>query len=99
MRITNSQRKSISSELTRWFGTDARIWLFGSRVDDSQRGGDVDLYVEASSLPDDPLQTKISTTMALEDIFNGARVDLMIRYPGESEEPIQAIARKTGVLL
>lgn len=99
MRISNSQRKSVLSELTRQFGTSARIWLFGSRVDDYQHGGDVDLYVEAANLPDDPVKTKIHTSMALEDIFDGASVDLIIRYPQEKEEPIQAIARKTGVRL
>ena len=42
---------------------------------------------------------RVRATIALEDIFDGAGVDLLMRYPQEKEEPIQAIARKTGVLL
>ncbi len=79
------------------FGVDpkARVWLFGSRADDSRRGGDIDLYFEASHL------VSLKTALALEYRLTslcGAKVDLLIRNPGQAEQPIHAIARK-GVML
>jgi|GEM_PF-1709277 len=48
MRLTPAQINIIRNATRQNFGQDALIWLFGSRVDDSKRGGDVDLYIETS---------------------------------------------------
>ncbi len=44
MRLTPRQQQIIREAARDVFGTEARVWLFGSRVDDSRRGGDIDLY-------------------------------------------------------
>ena len=46
MRLTASQIETIRQAAHQNFGADASVWLFGSRVDDARRGGDVDLYIE-----------------------------------------------------
>ena len=46
MRLTPSQIDVIKRTAIEFLGPDARITLFGSRVHDQQKGGDVDLYVE-----------------------------------------------------
>ena len=51
MRLTEAQRQSIKSVVTRVIGEASRVWLFGSRVNDAKRGGDIDLYVETSPHP------------------------------------------------
>jgi predicted nucleotidyltransferase len=48
MRITATQTEIITQCVHRHLGESARMWLFGSRLDDRKRGGDVDLYVETS---------------------------------------------------
>jgi hypothetical protein len=48
MRLTASQIETIRNTTQQNFGADASVWLFGSRVDDTRRGGDVDLYVEST---------------------------------------------------
>jgi len=37
---------TIRTAVAETFGEDANIWLFGSRVDDNKRGGDIDLLIE-----------------------------------------------------
>ena len=47
MRLSASQIETIRDAAQQNFGAEASVWLFGSRVDDTKRGGDVDLYVES----------------------------------------------------
>ena len=43
MRLTDQQHAIIRTTVTETFGSEADVWLFGSRVDDAKRGGDIDL--------------------------------------------------------
>ena len=51
MRLTPDQAQAIRGRIRIHMGKQARIWLFGSRTDDSRLGGDVDLYVEPGPHP------------------------------------------------
>ena len=44
MRINENQKKAII-EAVKNIDNEARIWLFGSRADDSKKGGDIDIAV------------------------------------------------------
>jgi predicted nucleotidyltransferase len=71
------------------------VWLFGSRVDDAAKGGDIDLYVE---LPQPASALAVARTRGdLADAL-GQHVDLVIN-DGRCKRPIYAIARETGVRL
>lgn len=61
MRLTPLQIKCIKQVAADVLGDQARLMLFGSRVDDTRRGGDIDLYVAAPVLPPEAqLETKYS---------------------------------------
>ena len=90
MRLSPHELHAVRQTL---FGLDpnGHVWLFGSRADDARRGGDIDLYFETSR----PFDLK--TSLALEcrlAALCGAKADLLIRSPGQPEQPIHAIARK-----
>ena len=46
MRLTTTEADAIRDAVRRHFGDTVRIVLFGSRVDDGRRGGDIDILVE-----------------------------------------------------
>ena len=49
MRLSANDIAVIRSLVHDRFGVDASIWLFGSRLDDAARGGDIDLYIELAN--------------------------------------------------
>jgi predicted nucleotidyltransferase len=48
MRLTNQEIKSIKESFHQVFDC-GKIYLFGSRVDDSLKGGDIDLFIDFKS--------------------------------------------------
>ena len=103
MRITPEQIKVFGVYAHRYFGEDAGLWLFGSRMDDGKRGGDYDFLVETSLLDADEiieqkilLLTKLQGTVQFED----EKIDLIVkRRTGAFEMPIYQVAMHEGVRL
>ena len=99
MRLTEYQAEAIRKVLCRHFGQDARVFLFGSRVDDSARGADIDLFVEAD-MPDESLF--LSKMHALEDLHRALgerKIDIVISRRGKDLSPVAEEAVKHGVAL
>lgn len=46
MRLSDKEKKIICEAFLRHFSKNDHLWLFGSRANDTKRGGDIDLYVE-----------------------------------------------------
>ena len=72
------------------------IYLYGSRADDTRRGGDIDVYLQASRPID--LKTRLRTQYRLE-VACDTRVDLLVKDPEQAIQPIHQIATEQGVLL
>jgi predicted nucleotidyltransferase len=45
MRLSLHYRQVIKNEVEKLFGNNTQVFLFGSRVDDTKKGGDIDLYI------------------------------------------------------
>lgn len=95
MRLSTTQQQDILQATRQNFGTDARVWLFGSRVDDTRRGGDVDLYVETEQRIS-PMSVLLCK-MAIEERLD-LHVDLVVN-DHVKDEPIYHIAKQQGILL
>ena len=53
------------------------IYLFGSRTDDSLRGGDIDIYIQTDK-KEDILKSKIIFLREFEKVFGEQKIDLII---------------------
>jgi len=98
MRLTDYEIESIKKTFYKVFG-EGRIYLFGSRVDDSKRGGDIDLYMELSSEMDikKQLDKKSEFKIKLYDIIGEQKIDIIISK--DKNRSIEKEAMKKGVLL
>jgi predicted nucleotidyltransferase len=100
MRLTASQIEIIRKVAQQNFGAEASVWLFGSRVDDARRGGDVDLYIEPTpieSMGKNTLMSELRCKIILEDSLD-LHVDLIVKEPGK-DKPIYQLAKGQGVQL
>ena len=46
MRLSEFEIDAIKTAVNKYFEQGAKVYLFGSRVDENKHGGDIDLYVE-----------------------------------------------------
>lgn len=76
-----------------------RITLFGSRIDDHAKGGDVDLMVEVGGIVDEPALFSARVASCISRSMNGRRVDVILKAPKLKNQPIHEIATRTGVIL
>jgi len=60
MRLSQHQCQAIIFATQSVFGDSAKVWLFGSRLDDLKRGGDIDLLL----FSDQPIENE-TTQMAI----------------------------------
>ncbi|PVE43288.1 nucleotidyltransferase domain-containing protein [Limnohabitans planktonicus] len=94
MRLTPAQIDTIKSTAQAVLGEAVQVTLFGSRVDEQQKGGDVDLYVETTR-PD--LMKKIRCKVSLQDQLD-MPVNLIVKPFGD-RSPIALIAKQEGIRL
>jgi predicted nucleotidyltransferase len=95
MRLTDYQIQTIRQLARQVAGDQTRVRVFGSRLDDTAQGGDLDLMLELPEPVDNPalLAALVSRSMS------GRRVDVLLSAPNLMRLPIHDVAFKEGQLL
>jgi uncharacterized protein len=97
MRLTSPQVAAIKEAAAEVFGDQTQVWLFGSRVDDAKRGGDIDLLVRPGvTSGDHALDNKLRFLAALERRMGERKIDVVVETQDDPRR-ITQIARQTGV--
>jgi len=99
MRLTNIQHQKIKKIINNILGSQVNIILFGSRTDDSKKGGDVDILVELSETVDNPALLAARLSVKISNIMYGRKVDIIISAPNLDLLPVHKQAHLTGIIL
>ncbi|MFA5216252.1 nucleotidyltransferase domain-containing protein [Sulfuricurvum sp.] len=95
MRLTAFEHRSILTAFQEVFG-EGDIYLFGSRVDDHKRGGDIDLYIETNNQAH-LSEKKIRFLILLESLIGEQKIDVV--FHRDNDRLIEKEAKIKGVQL
>jgi predicted nucleotidyltransferase len=101
MRLSPEQVDIIKRVVEDALGGSAKVYLFGSRTDDTRRGGDIDLLVEpaAALSADARLDAKLKMLAALHRRLGERKIDLVFYQRDGHETAFQRLARREGIRL
>lgn len=97
MRLKKEYIDYIKRSVIDLFGKDAKVYLFGSRIDESRKGGDIDIYVE-TNLKKNIFDKKIELLKRLHDKMGDQKIDIVINNH-TTQKYIYEIARQEGIAL
>jgi predicted nucleotidyltransferase len=99
MRLTEQQIQVFKSTAHAVLGEGAQVTLFGSRVDDAKKGGDIDLLFTAPANIDNPAQTVGRIYAQLVRQLGDQKIDILLKAPNLQLQPIHTMAEQNGIQL
>ena len=76
MRLSQHECAVVQSQVPSIFGQEAQVFLFGSRVDDLKKGGDIDLFIKISD-QSDLFMKKIRFLARVKKILGEQKIDVV----------------------
>ena len=99
MRLTNNQIQAICQLVSQVAGNQSCVRVFGSRLDDTAHGGDLDLMLELTESVDNPALMAAQLSALVSRAMSGRKVDVLLSAPNLMRLPIHDIAFQEGQLL
>lgn len=93
MRLADAEHSAISAAIYE-ADAEALIYLFGSRVDDAAKGGDIDLLVLSKKIN---LMAKLGVLAQLHRKLGERKIDIVV-YP-DTSRPFPKMVMQEGVRL
>lgn len=79
------------------FGENAQVYLFGSRINDQKKGGDIDLYIE-TDVKENLLDRKLKMLVDIKKILGEQKIDIVVNN-FQNNKPIYSVAKQEGLRL
>ena len=102
MRLTDAETDGIKLAARDVLPHGSRLLLFGSRTDDSRRGGDIDLLLEPPAAVSATQEVALCNRLAaqLYRHIGERRIDIVVARPGTADDRLViAEARRHGIEL
>ena len=95
MRLSNFQREAIQKVFKDVF-ENGKIYLFGSRVDERLKGGDIDLYLDVKD-KENLAKKRILFLVKLKRLIGEQKIDIV--FNKDKNRPIEREAIENGILI
>lgn len=99
MRLSQQTQQIIRDTVQEVFGVEAKVKLFGSRINDEARGGDIDLLVELPAITAEIERKTMQLTARLQLRIGDQPIDVLVLDPSTPRQSIHEQASMTGVKL
>ena len=102
MRLQPKEVNAIALAARDAFTPGTAVFLFGSRVDDNKRGGDIDLLVEVPEAmpPAELVRRHTRFVSRIYRLLDEQRIDVVIATRGQQDaRPVVAAAKREGLHL
>lgn len=99
MRLSQQTQKIIRDTVQEVFGVEAQVKLFGSRINDDARGGDIDLLVELPSVTAGIERKTMQFIARLQLRIGDQPIDVLVLDPSTPRPSIHEQASLTGIKL
>jgi len=96
MRLTPAQIDTIKTTVRNVLGEGVQVWLYGSRVYDQCKGGDVDLLIESTQKVSLMIRARIKYQIETDLQLP---VDILMVQTGQSASAFETIARSRAIAL
>jgi len=95
MRITDYE-KNVIIDAVKSLDPNAEIWLFGSRADDSKKGGDIDIAIHSEKINN--VMQKIQVRRFICDRIGEQKIDIVTTNSGKDRASIQRFWKSAAML-
>ena len=99
MRLSLRSQAIIHQAVAQRWGDRAQVRLFGSRLDDAAKGGDIDLHVQVQGSVDNPIWETSLLSAQLQRQLDGRKVDVRLLGGQQTRLAVDEVALSEGVLL
>jgi predicted nucleotidyltransferase len=99
VRLTDQQIQIIRELACQIAGSQSSVRVFGSRLDDAARGGDLDLLLELPEPVANPALMAAQMSAQVSRAMHGRKVDVLLSAPNLMRLPIHDMAFREGKLL
>ncbi len=80
MRLRSAEIQTIVDSAREIYGKDVKVFLFGSRTDDSKRGGDIDLLIRTECEEKKSILERIRLVARLKQLLGDQKIDVVGDY-------------------